>query len=178
MVATVTAAFADDPAWAFMIGDDYDRLATLFAGALFDLRVGVGGAWVADGAAAVALWEPPGGGGQAPDESRRVWEAFRVEAGEPAWHRMTEYNRCIDAVRPATPYWYLGVLATHPDRRGEGLATAVIAPVLEQADRDGFACCLETSTTGNRRFYEGRGFTEATEVHIDGGPRTWWLRRS
>jgi hypothetical protein len=44
-------------------------------------------------------------------------------------------------------------------------------------ERLGLPCCLETSTTANRRFYERRGFTQATGVVLPGGPATWWLRR-
>jgi GNAT superfamily N-acetyltransferase len=77
----------------------------------------------------------------------------------------------------ADPHWYLGVLATHPARQGEGLASAVLAPVLDEADRTGIACCLETSKDANRRFYSRRGFTQATDVLLPDGPRTWWMRR-
>ena len=40
VVATVTAAFAQDPGWAFILGEEYGRLAADFVGALFDTRVG------------------------------------------------------------------------------------------------------------------------------------------
>jgi GNAT superfamily N-acetyltransferase len=99
-------------------------------------------------------------------------------AGEEAWDRLASYNDALAAVCPADPYWYLGVLATHPARQGEGLATAVLTPILDEADRLGIACCLETSTMKNRRFYERRGFTHATEIILPGGPPTWWLRRA
>ncbi len=38
VLATVTAAFAQDPGWAFLMGGEYERLAPEFVGALFDLR--------------------------------------------------------------------------------------------------------------------------------------------
>jgi len=91
--------------------------------------------------------------------------------------RLVAYKTALAAVCPADPYWYLGVLATHPTRQGEGLATAVLTPVLGEADRDGLACCLETSTETNRRFYERRGFIEPTAVELPAGPPTWWLHR-
>jgi hypothetical protein len=35
---------------------------------------------------------------------------------------------------------------------------------IDEADRLGVACCLETSTEENRRFYERRGFEQAAEA--------------
>jgi GNAT superfamily N-acetyltransferase len=177
VVASVAAAFAHDPAWSFLLEPDYDRLAPLFAGTLFDLRVDEGNVWITGDAAAVAMWDPPVTGPGPSSPSDELWGPFRVQAGESAWLRLAEYERALDAARPSTPYWYLGVLATRPDRQRGGLASSVIAPILEKADGDGIACCLETSTLGNKGFYGRRGFTEATDVHIAAGPPTWWLRR-
>ncbi len=60
VTATVAAAFARDPAWTYLHGDDYDRLAPHFAGSLFDLRVGSGDVWVTGDVASTAMWVPPG----------------------------------------------------------------------------------------------------------------------
>lgn len=179
VVATVVAAFAHDPAWAFILGEDYGRLAADFAGALFDLRVSRGNVWVSDDLTAAAMWDPPatssaGGGGE---HSRSVWARYRATAGEDSFKRLARYNDAVAAVDPRASHWYLGVLATDPERRRQGLATAVLTPILSEADRLGIACCLETSTAENRRFYQRRGFDEATEIALPGGPATWWLRR-
>ncbi len=177
MVALVASAFAEDPAWGFLMQDEYERLAARFAGALFDLRVDRGNVWVSGDLATVAMWDSPGGGDDEPERAEEVWAHYRAVAGEQAFKRLIAYNDALAAASPADAYWYLGVLATHPERRGEGLATAVLGPVLDEADRGGLACCLETSTEANRRFYEHRGFTEPTEVLVPDGPPTWWLRR-
>lgn len=176
VVGTVAAAFARDPAWAFLLGDGYERLAPRFAGVLFDLRVISGGVWIAGDCLAVAMWDPPDGAGS-PEHARAVWDEYAAFAGKEAHERLVHYDRAVGAASPEESYWYLGVLATHPEHRRRGLAGSVLAPTLAMADRDGLACCLETSTESNRRFYEGRGFTEATEVMLEGGPPTWWLRR-
>jgi len=176
VIATVVAAFAHDPAWSFLCGADYDRLAPRFAGALFDTRVASGHVWVTDDLTGVAMWDPPGSAPSA--ESERLWQSYRAVAGEPAWRRLSDYESAIHKVRPSTTYWYLGVLATHPDRQRQGLATKVIAPILERADKEGLPSCLETSTVGNREFYGRRGFTEATDIHVAAGPPTWWLCRA
>ncbi len=177
MVATVVAAFAEDPAWAFILGEDYEHLAAHFAGALFDLRVTRRNVWVSDDLAAVAMWDPPGTS-DGDSDSRSVWSRYRATAGEDSFKRLARYNDAVAAADPSESHWYLGVLATDPGRRGQGLATAVMTPILARADRLGIACCLETSTAENRRFYRGRGFDEATEIVLPGGPTTWWLRRS
>jgi GNAT superfamily N-acetyltransferase len=178
VVATIAAAFSGDPAWAWLLGADFTRLAPVFAGALFDLRVGGGHVWTMGAAAeSVALWEPPGGLRTSPSAHEAVWGDFSAAAGDDVRDRVERYDAALVQAVPPQPYWYLGVLATRPDRTGSGLATAVIAPVLGRADEDGEDCCLETSTQVNRDFYSRRGFSEATEVRITGGPPTWWLRR-
>jgi GNAT superfamily N-acetyltransferase len=177
VVALVTAAFVEDPAWGFLMNDEYERLAPHFAGALFDLRAPCGNVWVSDDLATVAMWDSPSSDDHQPQPAEKIWTRYRAVARERASERLVAYNNALAAAAPADPYWYLGVLGTHPARRGEGLATAVLAPVLGEADRSGIACCLETSTEVNRRFYARRGFTEPTDVALPTGPRTWWLRR-
>lgn len=178
MVATVVAAFAEDPAWAFIFGEEYARLAPHFAGALFDVRVASRHVWVTDDLAAVAMWDSPDRSDVVPGHAESVWTRYRTIAGEDAYERVAIYNEAVAGASSAEPHWYLGVLATRPQRQREGLATAVLAPVLDEADRHGLSCCLETSTEGNRRFYERRGFTQATDIVLPGGPATWWLCRA
>jgi GNAT superfamily N-acetyltransferase len=179
VLATVVAAFAEDPGWAFLMGEEYERLAPEFVGALFDLRAPGGNIWVSDDLATVAMWESPSGDDDEQwTRTKKAWARYVSLAGEEAHERLVAYKTALAAVCPADPYWYLGVLATHPARQGEGLATAVLTPVLDEADRLGIACCLETSTEENRRFYERRDFTQATEIILPGGPPTWWLPRA
>ena len=173
----MTAAFATDPAWSFILGDEYERLSGHFAAALFDLRVVTNTVWVSDDLAAVAMWEPPHPGPAKAENAGRVWRRYRALAGKAATARLTRYNDAVAAAVPARRHWYLGVLATHPSRQGRGLATAVLQPVLDHADRHDLACCLETSTPENRRFYGRRGFTEVTDIELPEGPPTWWLLR-
>jgi GNAT superfamily N-acetyltransferase len=123
-------------------------------------------------------WDAPLTRERASGYAKDVWANYRAIARDDAFERLTVYNDAIAAHSPAEPHWYLGVLATQPERRREGLATAVLAPVLDEADRAGIACCLETSTAENRRFYERRGFTVTADVVVPGGPPTWYLYRA
>jgi GNAT superfamily N-acetyltransferase len=180
VVSSVIEAFANDPAWAFILDGEYERLAPHFAGALFDIRLAAGTVWVTDDLAATAMWDRPKSVAAAAPTALagRTWASYRALAGPDAAARLTRYNGAVASKAPEEPYWYLGVLATRPSAQGQGLASAVLAPIIREADRDGLACCLETSTVGNRRFYEHRGFTQATDITLPDGPPTWWLRRS
>jgi GNAT superfamily N-acetyltransferase len=178
VVQTVTEAFMGDPAWSFLLGEQYPWHAPLFAAVLFDVRVHSGTVWVNDEITTVAMWERPDRSDYTTANARQLWADFKTAIGPAAHTRLAAYDDALAAVAPSDPYWYLGVLATAPDRQGSGLATAVLAPVLQEADSRGISCCLETSTKINRAFYENRGFTEATDVDLDNGPPTWWLRRA
>jgi GNAT superfamily N-acetyltransferase len=175
VVATVSRAFVGDPAWDFILGAGNDRAARAFAGALFDGRFGRGTVWLADDGAAVAMWDRV-----APERAEPgvdPWPGFRAEVGEQVWSQLSAYDDAVKTSAPPRPYWYLGVLATHPDRQGEGLASAVLAPGLARAAEDGWDCWLETSKPTNKPFYAARGFTESVDVVGLEGPATWWLRR-
>lgn len=178
MLATVTAAFAQDPAWAFLTDGRYEQLAAALAGALFDSRVQTGNVWVADDLLAVAMWDAPDRSQRQTRSAAAVWQQYRVATDARAWERLRAYNAALAQASGAGRHWYLGTLATDPACRREGRATAVIEPVLDHADADALACCLETSTEANRRFYERRGFTDVTSVAVPEGPTTWWLRRA
>jgi len=177
VVATVTAAFASDPAWEFITGGEVARLSPHFASALFEGRAVAGTVWVTDDCRAVAMWDDRTGTPQSQFHPARIWDDYRAVAGEQAWDCLQRYEGALHPHEPEQPFWYLGVLATHPDVQGAGRATAVMAPAFELADAAGVDCWLETSVPGNMAFYERRGFLDRIEVDIDAGPTTWWMRR-
>jgi GNAT superfamily N-acetyltransferase len=148
-----------------------------FARALLIPRIGRATAWITDDCTAVAMWDRRAIGEAADDDHDPQWMAFRSAVGEEIWSRLNAYDKALETVGPSPPFWYLGVLATHPDQQGRGLATAVLRPGLAAAEAEGWDCWLETSTPANKAFYSGRGFTEGVEVDVPGGPPTWWLRR-
>ncbi len=174
----VGAAFARDPAWQFMVPADDAAAREAFARALLLPRVDRGTAWVTDDHTAVAMWDRCSQTPSDPAAHAAAMGAFREAVGEQVWTRVELYDDAVKAEAPSRPYWYLGVLATHPGHQGRGLATAVLAPGLAAAEADGWDCWLETSTAANKTFYARRGFTEAVAVDNPGIPQTWWLRRA
>ena len=182
VVATVVEAFADDPAWSFIFGEEYGRAAALFTGALFDARVAAGTVWLTDQAESVALWDSPvardspAGRGHRPS-GEMARDRLRAELSDAVARRLDSYEAAVEFVRPGRAHWYLGILATRPNQQRRGLAAEVLAPTLALADADGVPCCLETSTAANCAYYQRHGFAVAAAVSVPCGPPTWWLQR-
>jgi len=180
-VLSIVRAFAADPLvrWFFPDDETYVQRASTFFGLLFDGRVDDGNVHVAGDGAAVSMWDPPGGGSIAQADLDRRWDAeFEPGAGPGERERLEAYEAAADAMMPQGQSWYLGVLATDPDRQRQGLASAAIAPVLAFADRDGLAAYLETGAFENLVFYARAGFEVTDEVVLPGGPTVWGLQRS
>jgi GNAT superfamily N-acetyltransferase len=83
-----------------------------------------------------------------------------------------------EKVHPAEPpHWYLAILGTDPAAQGDGLGSAMIAPVLEECDRDGVGAYLESSKEQNLDFYARHGFKVTSERRLPRGPSLWPMWR-
>ncbi len=179
-VRTATRAFAADPFIRHLLPDDdrYEADAAAFFGLLFDVRLAGGDLWCTDDCVSVAQWTPPGG-----NRRGEAWVDEQFDAVSGAVHPTTyERIEALDALLtptwPTQPHWYLGVLATHPDRQGQGLGSAVLAPGLAAADRDAVGASLVTATAENVAFYRRHGFDVHVELDLPDGPHVWMLVRS
>lgn len=176
---TVVHAFAADPLlrWWFP-GEEYDARAAAFFGFLLDLRVDGGEVWLAGDGGAVSMWNPPGGLLVEPGSAQERWETVRDGLPDDVAGRLDAVEHQVHAALPRHPHWYLGVLATHPDRRRQGLASAVLAPVLAHADRAGLEVWLETASAPNLGFYARHGFAVTQTLQVDDAPQVHVLRRT
>ncbi|MER6910565.1 GNAT family N-acetyltransferase [Streptomyces sp. NPDC000594] len=176
-VRTLGRAFADYPYTRHVIAADDHEERVRKLQELFLTRVGMpyGRVWVAGEGRAVAVWTTP-----ERDPSPGFLEAVPLVA-ELAGDRATAYEemeKAAEAHRPQEPVWFLATVAVDPEAQGRGLGGAVIRPGLEEADRTGYPAFLETATEANVRLYRRLGFTVTAELPgIDGGPRTWCMRR-
>jgi ribosomal protein S18 acetylase RimI-like enzyme len=76
------------------------------------------------------------------------------------------------------PHYYLGAVGTRSDRQRRGLATAVLAPVLERAAGENALVFLETSDRANVELYERLGLAVTGEIDVPGGgPHVWAMMR-
>ena len=77
---------------------------------------------------------------------------------------------------PLDPHWYLATVGVAPSAQGRGVGRALVAALLERADRDGRPCYLESDRPENVPFYEAAGFRVEREIRVL-GVRVWLMRR-
>ncbi|WP_455358565.1 GNAT family N-acetyltransferase [Streptomyces sp. SYSU K21746] len=171
-------AFMDDPVsgWVFPDEAHRRRVHGLFLGVFVDVALSEGRVDMAADGSAAALWlQIPAGEPEGEDDT----PARMRETADPDNERAELVGRLTGAVHPtAEAHEYLLMIAVTPDRQGEGLGTALIAPVLERCDRDGVPAYLEASSARSRRLYERLGFEfTGTTVELPDGPPMWPMWR-
>lgn len=186
-VASASRAFHDDPLFNFFepnLVRQSKRLPGLMKATIVDtLPLGeTYGAYVDGKAKAVAAWMPPG---TYPRPARRE-AMFYVRAlpsmmlvGRrlpPALQLLTT----IDKAHPKHEHWYLSLLAVDPELQGRGVGGALLAPLLERADREGLPVYLETQKESNVAWYGRFGFALVETLglpKVANAPTMWTLQR-
>jgi GNAT superfamily N-acetyltransferase len=174
VIDTVVAAFVSDPAFRYFFTDGatFNHEAEAFAGYLFDRRVNRGTVWVVDGGAAVAMWDPPrsddGAAGNGHGNSGPDLPAATLE-------RLKRYDAVVGAALPATPHWYLGILATHPHHAGRGWGRLAMTAGLDHAVEAGLPAYLETTNERNVELYQRAGWRLTGSAAVDDLP-IWVMR--
>ncbi|GIF71003.1 GNAT family N-acetyltransferase [Asanoa siamensis] len=166
VVETVVAAFDQDPAFRYFFRDPVtrDAEAAEFAGHLFDMRVGPGTTWVVEGGLSLAMWDSPAGWSDNPEP--------KLTVSDDALARLDDYHRAVQGLFPRRPepFWYLGVLATHPSQAGRRFGRSVMKPGLAAAAAAGLPAYLETTNPANVALYERAGWRVSGSTHLDDLP--------
>ena len=171
-------AFTDDPLITWMIPpDDFEGRATLLFDCLLRASLVHESIYTTDDGACTAIWAPPGRWTFTEEQMAMMAEPFARAAGE--WvDRALGVLIELAEVHPSEPHWYLEGLGTHPDWQRRGVASAVLAPILQRCDDEGLPAYLETQKESNVPFYRRHGF-EVTATHqlSNGGPNVWLMWR-
>lgn len=170
-------AFLDLPTALWLVADPDERLKAVRG--QFELLVehaeahgGIVTAGELDGA---VVWfdhtKPPP---PIPDYEERLREA----CGEHV-ERFARLDRVMEHHHPTEPHVYVALVGVREERRGRGLATAMLREINERLDHEGTAAYLEAVSPGVAGLYESLGYrTHAKPFHLeDGGPALYPMWR-
>jgi GNAT superfamily N-acetyltransferase len=176
-VATIVAAFADDPITRWFVRDDeryrkfFPEFVRVFGGGAF----ANGSADTVADSSGVALWLPPGVG---PDEEK-MGEVAAQAVPEDEQEERFAFMGQMGEYHPAEPHWYLPLIGVDPAQRGHGYGSTLLRHALERADRDHLPAYLEATSPKNKPLYERHGFEAIGEIQAGGSPPMWpMLRRA
>jgi hypothetical protein len=108
---------------------------------------------------AVAIWVPPN---------------VEIPVKEPVSERSLEFkNKCKQFVQKyvnsSNGYWYLNLLARHPESTVKGLVANVVKPVLKRAEQEGVPAVLEAASEYSKAIYEHWGFKYYDDIILGEG---------
>ena len=179
-------AFADDPVLSYYFRPGWRRMPAFrafFRAALWEgLPAGQTYAATSGGRlVGVALWLPPAAGRPSRWARARSMVALlplRLMFPHAARALFAGFH-ALESHHPHEPHWYLAFVGIEPSQQGRGIGRRLLAPVLDEADRNADGCYLETPFPATHSFYRSLGFTELAELHPFAGapPVTSFVRR-
>ena len=167
---TLRAAFHDDPLWSWAF-PDRDKLEVWWR-FLIKSALRYPWVWITSGYTAASVWIPPDASELTEQEEARVEPLLDDLLGARSGEVMELLER-FDAAHPAgEPHYYLSLLGTHPEYRGQGLGMALLEENLAKIDEEEMPAYLESSNPDNDKRYEHLGFTRVGEFSTPDGTRT------
>ncbi len=178
--ALLGEAFQDDPVWMWVAPDPARRarfLGPTFA-QLIRSRVDAGTTWTNGELSGAAVWAEPDTWRARPGEVMRMALPMLRAVGASRLRGRLEALSNMERHHPKDPHWYLEVLGADPARRGQGIGSSLLAPMLDRCDTEGVPAYLESSKEANLAFYHRHGF-EADEplTLAPGCPPVWPMWR-
>ena len=168
-----TLAFYDDPTWGWAFPDAAKRHEhhRLWWGLYVHSAVPYGWVWMTEDGGAASLWIPPDKPELSEEDEARLEPLLRALVGSHGDDVLVLLDR-FEAAHPRdTPHYYLSLLGTHPDHRGQGKGMGLLAANLAQIDEQGFPAYLESSNRANDHRYARLGFVHVGEFQAPrGGP--------
>ena len=157
--AALSRAFFDDPlmAWAIPDQERRRRLMPEFFALFTRAFLRHDQTYTAGDIVGAALWAPPGAVPVSGEDAEELGGRI-VELAGPDASRFLGVNKLFDDHHPHGSSWYLQFLGVTPAWQGQGIGSALMAPVLERCDRQGVRAYLDTTTTRNKRLYERHGY--------------------
>ena len=131
-----------------------------------------GWVWMTEDGGAASSWIPPGKPELSEEDEAQVEPLVRRLVGAHADDVLTLLDRFHSNHPSAEPHFYLSLLGTHPDHRGQGKGMGLLAANLARIDQLGMPAYLESSNRANDQRYERLGFVHVGEFAAPGGEPT------
>jgi GNAT superfamily N-acetyltransferase len=174
IVITLSGAFDADPLWSWAFQDEKKRPAQYetFFGLFVESAIPNGWVWTTDQAVAVSVWTPPGKS-ELSDEAEAKLEPFLTDELGPHAESVLQVFESFESACPeGRDFYYLSLLGTHPDHRGQGLGMSLLEANLARVDAEAMPAYLESSNPANNTRYERLGFKPHTEFSTPHGEHT------
>ena len=123
-----------------------------------------------------ALWARPGQP-VIPEVDAEEFGLRVAQLSGPDAERAVAVSKVIDEHHPPGSYYFLQFMGVEPERQGQGIGSALMAPVLERCDREGVRAYLDATSPRNKALYERHGFRSGDEFAPEGGPPLWPMWR-
>jgi ribosomal protein S18 acetylase RimI-like enzyme len=178
MADMLARAFHEDPIvdWVFQDERSRPKYTRRFFAGRARVLIGQREIYTLDGVPTAAMWARPDEWRDPPLRALKELAVLVPGVGRRAARVMRGLVQ-VESRHPKPPHWYLAVLGTDPSRQGEGLATRLLAVVLDECDRDEVPAYLETGTERNVAFYNRHGFKVTEELRLPKGPPIWLMWR-
>jgi GNAT superfamily N-acetyltransferase len=153
---TLWLAFGEDPLWRWAF-PEHTALRPLWRLSV-ESAMRYGWVWTIGDFAAATVWIPPGGTELTPEEEATLPGMLQELIGTRAHDVMALFDAFDESHPQGPPHYYLSLVGTHPEQRGQGVGMRLLAANLELIDADGAPAYLESSNTRNEPRYESVGF--------------------
>lgn len=179
VTAVMATAFRADPVWGpYSFPDDGVRVEQLARFWRPQLRAAMRFPWtlVTASCEAAAVWIPPGEPEMTPAQERDLVALTKRMLGPAQTRVVFDVFRRLEDAHPEQPHYYLSLLGTHEDHRGQGLGMALLAATLDAVDRQRLPAYLESTNPDNDARYGRLGFRPVGAVELENGQRitTMW----
>jgi GNAT superfamily N-acetyltransferase len=182
--AVLARAFIDNPVMTYMCPDESERerLSALLFATFIRYGFLAGEASTTESVDSVAVWLPPGAAEMDADlVSQAGVDKLPSLLGEGPYGRIMKFFARWGELRArdaAFPHWYLTLIGVEPNSQGQGIAGAMLRPMLARADSEGVPIYLETAAPANVPFYRRFGFEMLVdETDSESGVQLWTFLR-
>lgn len=170
MTEIINLAFAEDPTWSPILVADGDLETAYKYWHLFvNSAARYPWSFTNDEASAAAVWYPPGATELNATEEAS-FHGFAQDLLGPA--KSAELFKTLEQFEKATPdgdYFYLSLLAVHPQHAGKGLGMQLLRENLKEFDELNSPTYLESSNPKNDGKYESLGYQKHGEMLLPSG---------